>query len=54
MKPIIIQYSSDRYDQDRLTKVGGSIAFRKGKPVFEFRTFDQYQQYLSLQRSVNA
>ncbi|ALC81753.1 MULTISPECIES: hypothetical protein [Bacillus] len=34
--------------QQRLTLAGGSIGYRKGKPVFQFPSKAQYDEYLSL------
>jgi hypothetical protein len=48
MKKFIISFSSDPFDQWRLSQVGGSISQSKGKPVFEFTSREQYQKYLDL------
>ncbi|MGG3624367.1 hypothetical protein ABES25_12500 [Bacillus gobiensis] len=34
--------------QQRLTQAGGSIGYRKGKPVFQFPTKKEYDEYLRL------
>ena len=53
MAGITISYSDDRFDQWRLSKSGGHIAFKKGKPVFQFDNFDQYQKYMALNSERN-
>ncbi|UYL93748.1 hypothetical protein NIIg32_gp38 [Parageobacillus phage vB_PtoS_NIIg3.2] len=46
---ITIPYSSDRFDQWRLSQVGGQITFNKsGRPVFQFQNAQQYHKYLEL------
>lgn len=48
-KPHTIGYSSNRFDQWRLTESGGSISFdRNGQAVFRFPSWENYQQYLRL------
>jgi hypothetical protein len=49
VKPIVIPFSSNSFDQWRLSQVGGQIAFTKyGKPVFRFQSQQQYNEYLRL------
>ncbi|PUF85784.1 MULTISPECIES: hypothetical protein [unclassified Geobacillus] len=46
---ITIPYSSDRFDQWRLSQAGGQITFNKsGRPVFQFQNAQQYHKYLEL------
>lgn len=48
-KPIEIGFSQNRFDQWRLSKVGGYIHIKpNGQVVFRFDTFEQYQEYLRL------
>jgi hypothetical protein len=48
-KGISIPYSADRFDQWRLSKVGGQISFNKaGRPIFQSKNAKQYHQYLEL------
>jgi hypothetical protein len=48
-RTITIPYSADRFDQWRLSKVGGQISFNKaGRPIFQFKNAKQYHQYLEL------
>ncbi|WP_199426826.1 hypothetical protein [Thermaerobacillus caldiproteolyticus] len=49
MNPIDISFSSDPFDQWRLSQVGGQITFNKSdKPVFRFNDKQQYDKYLKL------
>jgi hypothetical protein len=48
-REITISYSTNKFDQWRLTQSGGSIAFNKaGRPVFQFKNASQYRRYLEL------
>ncbi|BBW97256.1 MULTISPECIES: hypothetical protein [Geobacillus] len=48
-RTITIPFSSDKFDQWRLHKVGGQISFNKaGRPIFQFKNAAQYHQYLEL------
>ncbi|OAT74535.1 hypothetical protein A7K69_02160 [Parageobacillus thermoglucosidasius] len=48
-KTITIPFSPDKFDQWRLSKVGGQISFNKaGKPIFQFKNAAQYHEYLEL------
>jgi hypothetical protein len=48
-RKITIPFSADRFDQWRLSKVGGQISFNKaGIPIFQFNNAKQYHQYLEL------
>ncbi|MCY8579335.1 hypothetical protein P9D18_00090 [Bacillus licheniformis] len=44
----IISFSSDRFDQWRISESGGCISFKGSTPVFEFKTKGQYEKYLKL------
>jgi hypothetical protein len=49
LKPIDISFSSNPFDQWRLSQVGGQITINKsGKTVFRFTTQQQYNEYLKL------
>ncbi|MGG6437411.1 hypothetical protein ABET52_05995 [Saccharococcus caldoxylosilyticus] len=48
-RTITIPFSPDKFDQWRLSKVGGQISFNKaGRPVFQFENAQQYHKYLEL------
>jgi len=49
MKPIEIAYSERRFDQWRLSQVGGEIVVdKRGVPHFRFRTREQFEEYKRL------
>jgi len=49
MKPIEIPYSERRFDQWRLSQVGGEIVVdKRGMPRFRFRTREQFEKYRKL------
>ncbi|GGE47938.1 hypothetical protein GCM10011391_28390 [Pullulanibacillus camelliae] len=51
MKPIEIPYSPQRFDQWRLSQVGGEIVFdKRGLPKFRFKTRQQLNQYMKLNK----
>ncbi|WP_158530452.1 hypothetical protein [Paenibacillus larvae] len=45
---IRIQFTTDSFDQWRLSQVGGYIERFRGKEVFAFDRHDQYMKYLQL------
>ncbi|MED1774033.1 hypothetical protein ABE385_04580 [Bacillus velezensis] len=47
-KPVTASFSDRTDDQKRLRKVGGSIMFSKGKPVFSFPSMDAYREWQQL------
>jgi len=44
----IISFSSDRFDQWRLSEVKGVITVKDRKPAFQFDTKEQFDRYLQL------
>ncbi|WP_052516606.1 hypothetical protein [Paenibacillus popilliae] len=53
MRPIRISFSTDRFDQWRLSQVGGRITNHRGKEMFIFDSERQWQRYLELNKERN-
>lgn len=48
-RPIEIEFSQSKFDQWRLSKVGGYIHIKpNGQAVFRFDSMEQYREYLRL------